>query len=115
MKVRCEKFLAAPLRDGQRLDAMPSSFSFFFQAEDGIRDWSVTGVQTCALPILLHFSVPARQTRSSAHNKLLAIGVQTNFSSRAFCHAAPALWNSHSSAYKSSIGKIGRASCRERV
>src|SRR5438093_9040599 len=23
----------------------------FFQAEDGIRDWSVTGVQTCALPI----------------------------------------------------------------
>src|SRR5438046_2512344 len=27
------------------------SFFFFFQAEDGIRDWSVTGVQTCALPI----------------------------------------------------------------
>ena len=26
-------------------------FCFFFQAEDGIRDWSVTGVQTCALPI----------------------------------------------------------------
>src|SRR5438093_8080820 len=25
---------------------------FFFQAEDGIRVWSVTGVQTCALPIL---------------------------------------------------------------
>src|SRR5258706_5301093 len=24
---------------------------FLFQAEDGIRDWSVTGVQTCALPI----------------------------------------------------------------
>src|SRR6476619_7904276 len=24
---------------------------FFFQAEDGIREWSVTGVQTCALPI----------------------------------------------------------------
>src|SRR5690349_25047636 len=26
---------------------------FFFQAEDGIRDLYVTGVQTCALPILL--------------------------------------------------------------
>src|SRR5688572_32054578 len=26
---------------------------FFFQAEDGIRDLTVTGVQTCALPILL--------------------------------------------------------------
>ena len=30
-------------------------FSFFFQAEDGIRDDLVTGVQTCALPILLTF------------------------------------------------------------
>src|SRR5258706_12049776 len=30
----------------------PKQFFFFFQAEDGIRDWSVTGVQTCALPIL---------------------------------------------------------------
>src|SRR6266498_4978187 len=28
------------------------SFFFFFQAEDGIRDADVTGVQTCALPIL---------------------------------------------------------------
>src|SRR5436189_1940085 len=27
------------------------NFFFFFQAEDGIRDTSVTGVQTCALPI----------------------------------------------------------------
>src|SRR2546429_5120400 len=27
------------------------SSSFFFQAEDGIRDVAVTGVQTCALPI----------------------------------------------------------------
>src|SRR3712207_8134726 len=27
-------------------------FVFFFQAEDGIRDIGVTGVQTCALPIL---------------------------------------------------------------
>src|SRR2546426_3841517 len=27
-------------------------FFFFFQAEDGIRDYKVTGVQTCALPIV---------------------------------------------------------------
>src|SRR5438093_12712518 len=32
--------------------------AFFFQAEDGIRDWSVTGVQTCALPILIHKNMP---------------------------------------------------------
>src|SRR2546426_10692315 len=30
-------------------------FFFFFQAEDGIRDYKVTGVQTCALPICFHF------------------------------------------------------------
>src|SRR5256885_1678339 len=30
-------------------------FFFFFQAEDGIRDYKVTGVQTCALPIWLEF------------------------------------------------------------
>src|SRR5256885_16967037 len=28
-------------------------FFFFFQAEDGIRDYKVTGVQTCALPIFV--------------------------------------------------------------
>src|SRR5437763_13761996 len=32
---------------------MVNIFFFFFQAEDGIRDTSVTGVQTCALPIYL--------------------------------------------------------------
>src|SRR5205085_3913754 len=31
-------------------------FFFFFQAEDGIRDLTVTGVQTCALPISLLYS-----------------------------------------------------------
>ena len=30
---------------------MNSVIFFFFQAEDGIRDHCVTGVQTCALPI----------------------------------------------------------------
>src|SRR2546430_5299859 len=33
-----------------RFDRLPLRF-FFFQAEDGIRDLTVTGVQTCALPI----------------------------------------------------------------
>src|SRR4029077_21297899 len=39
-----------------------------FQAEDGIRDSSVTGVQTCALPILPRFSrlSPERRTRRIA-------------------------------------------------
>src|SRR3712207_6860125 len=34
---------------------------FFFQAEDGIRDIGVTGVQTCALPICAAEGVPQRQ------------------------------------------------------
>src|SRR6266487_5916561 len=34
---------------------------FFFQAEDGIRDGRVTGVQTCALPIFIERRAQARQ------------------------------------------------------
>src|SRR5256885_13936888 len=34
-------------------------YFFFFQAEDGIRDYKVTGVQTCALPILSGWQVAA--------------------------------------------------------
>src|SRR5256885_6504479 len=33
-------------------------FFFFFQAEDGIRDYKVTGVQTCALPICVRVGLP---------------------------------------------------------
>src|SRR5205823_7787266 len=41
-------------------------FFFFFQAEDGIRDKLVTGVQTCALPILSSKRTsPRRFLRSS--------------------------------------------------
>src|SRR5256886_15349832 len=38
--------MAVPTRE-----AMGVTLVFFFQAEDGIRDLTVTGVQTCALPI----------------------------------------------------------------
>src|SRR5256885_9430230 len=33
------------------VSARSNCYFFFFQAEDGIRDYKVTGVQTCALPI----------------------------------------------------------------
>src|SRR5437868_13254127 len=45
---------------------------FFFQAEDGIRDRNVTGVQTCALPILGAGSAPVI-VRSA--NLVAAVGV----------------------------------------
>src|SRR5690606_35115590 len=35
-------------------------FIFFFQAEDGIRDFHVTGVQTCALPICITVTIRNR-------------------------------------------------------
>src|SRR6266540_720058 len=41
-------------------------FFFFFQAEDGIRDRDVTGVQTCALPIYLGQSISADPYRLAA-------------------------------------------------
>src|SRR2546422_6878922 len=44
---------------------------FFFQAEDGIRDVAVTGVQTCALPILLADGVPGKI--NDKQRRLLAI------------------------------------------
>src|SRR2546430_4423118 len=61
------------------------SFFFFFQAEDGIRDLTVTGVQTCALPICSR--APAR--RMPAPRTLGRRG--------GWCRAAPALpgaWDS---------------------
>src|SRR5947209_9396270 len=44
-------------------------FFFFFQAEDGIRDIGVTGVQTCALPILQR--KPSDQLISSPDNEVV--------------------------------------------
>src|SRR2546430_11740881 len=50
-------------------------YFFFFQAEDGIRDLTVTGVQTCALPILSfgfamvnYYSTPIPGVGTSFHN-----------------------------------------------
>src|SRR5207253_3991870 len=40
-------------------------FDFFFQAEDGIRDGHVTGVQTCALPICRGRTSPVPSRPSS--------------------------------------------------
>src|SRR2546430_3019142 len=47
------------------------SFVFFFQAEDGIRDLTVTGVQTCALPIL--------RVVNFAHGDMMVWGMYLTF------------------------------------
>src|SRR5699024_11669383 len=44
---------------------------FFFQAEDGIRDRNVTGVQTCALPIWVAVTQPIhRKKHQRIHKKM---------------------------------------------
>src|SRR2546427_8267358 len=47
------------------------SFFFFFQAEDGIRDLTVTGVQTCALPISRR---PSRGTAAPCRRRAVKRG-----------------------------------------
>src|SRR5256885_11161395 len=49
---KCERkqIIADEGSDVHYVEGCSASF-FFFQAEDGIRDYKVTGVQTCALPI----------------------------------------------------------------
>src|SRR2546429_3941042 len=49
---RGNRRLYLSLSDLYALTTLSYIFFFFFQAEDGIRDVAVTGVQTCALPIL---------------------------------------------------------------
>src|SRR5699024_11459826 len=68
-------------------DSLVIPFPFFFQAEDGIRDRNVTGVQTCALPISR--AGPARGAARCTPPRCPGWGP----------------WPS----------EIGRASCRERV
>src|SRR5205823_11916482 len=45
--------------------------AFFFQAEDGIRDKLVTGVQTCALPISPRQSRPPARRRDQSSSAML--------------------------------------------
>ena len=74
---------------------MYKTLFFFFQAEDGIRDVAVTGVQTCALPI---YTLTDPEGNIAGATDLLSqtfTGLISNF--------------------QDSVSQIGRASCRERV
>src|SRR5256886_8569138 len=88
-----------------------SVFFFFFQAEDGIRDLTVTGVQTCALPIYLNLLVITDvclcEYTDHGHCGVIENGEVANDATLEIL-AQQAL--SHARA-----GEIGRASCRERV
>src|SRR5690349_23141403 len=61
-------------------------FFFFFQAEDGIRDLYVTGVQTCALPISVQASVHA-SVLSMSPSSHCSVGATTPSPQVASAHA----------------------------
>src|SRR5256885_16191335 len=111
-------------------------FCFFFQAEDGIRDYKVTGVQTCALPICAGITVSAldagltvtmieRDADSIArgqanvekvYNGLIAKGRMTEEAKAAvMARYTPSTSYDDIKDVDLVIEEIGRASCRERV
>src|SRR5437868_11268340 len=71
---------------------MSASFFFFFQAEDGIRDRNVTGVQTCALPISSGGVDPDQDLRMVVLPPPYMVESISSGHVDAFCVGAP--WNS---------------------
>src|ERR1039457_5718887 len=64
------------------VDAVVAFSFFFFQAEDGIRDYKVTGVQTCALPICREFLRFQFEDDGPRHSGILMRGGPDFFSQR---------------------------------
>src|SRR5260221_6733029 len=88
-------------------------FCFFFQAEDGIRDHCVTGVQTCALPIFFFIVVVFLSSSTILHFLiLLLITILVAFPQAAPC-IHPLLSLPHGPA-PTHPPPIRRASCRGR-
>src|SRR5690606_40741001 len=93
---------------------------FFFQAEDGIRYFHVTGVQTCALPILSSTS-PMVSTPGARDCGWMQNGGQgREVFAKASLTTASLSWlrlisTSLPLCLTVTLMKIGRASCRERV
>src|SRR5688572_31754816 len=87
---------------------------FYFQAEDGIRDLTVTGVQTCALPISTSCrpSHGAQRLGGSLLEEAIALDVAPHL------HPSPversAIRPEHPDGQSPAARQIGRASCRER-
>src|SRR2546421_5371001 len=88
-------------------------YFFFFQAEDGIRDLIVTGVQTCALPISAHAA-------ERAHRRIRAVekipgGVNSPVRAFRSVGGQPVFIARGEGSHLFDVDEIGRASCRERV
>src|SRR5205807_6005479 len=94
--------------------ALLSLVFFFFQAEDGIRDYKVTGVQTCALPILK----PEYRSVRAFFTTRTTIVASPQQSKELVASRQPAIVIASSGMATGGRvihHQIGRASCRERV
>src|SRR5207237_3861798 len=84
---------------------------FFFQAEDGIRDSSVTGVQTCALPISIALAIARARSCQSDHEPPLGLAFHLSVKPLRVALVEPV-------AYPIQLREIGRArvgkECRSR-
>src|SRR5688572_31543381 len=81
---------------------------FFFQAEDGIRDLTVTGVQTCALPI----SHRARRA-AAAREQSRFRGARQRGARAAGLRSPPACTGTHQRRNRSEERRVGKE-CRSR-
>src|SRR5258706_4732977 len=90
---------------------------FFFQAEDGIRYWSVTGVQTCALPICraawVAVGLPDREHARDPDPHPRDVSPDPDLVRDGRGGGEPQ--RSFGDRLGPGIFQIGRASCRERV
>src|SRR5205807_2834036 len=94
-----------------------------FQAEDGIRDYKVTGVQTCALPISGNYR---RKREGRQADRLHSRSIRSQSGrvghvrfryrgGRRRQHLCRRCWNARPAKICEGEVEIGRASCRERV
>src|SRR5206468_5534885 len=90
------------------------SYVFFFQAEDGIRDLIVTGVQTCALPICLVLTSPRRDAQEGREvaREVRTRPITKDRRDRA-CPDAGAAWAGRAADSRSEERRVGKE-CRSR-
>src|SRR5256885_6298014 len=114
---RLERLSPGACWSGRRVGWSPlqRAIRFFFQAEDGIRDYKVTGVQTCALPI------SAPQGYAELGNRVTGILEAADHAAGEIRNDARKLAADLEREARAKAErlteklKIGRASCRERV
>src|SRR5437870_6363174 len=83
-------------------------FFFFFQAEDGIRDGHVTGVQTCALPICCSRSSTAASCSVSSRSRSCCSGTTRRRSRR---RSSPRRGGGSRTTRRTTTGRCSHDSC----